>query len=83
MMGLQIDIYPRWLTLRQASAYCGINDRRLIELIRDGKIKGGQHQDKGNKDWFVDRLSIDKYMEAMTLGNRFQEKILEVRRRLG
>jgi hypothetical protein len=47
MMKLYDDIAPRWLTLRQASAYCNINPRRLIELIRDGKIKGGSAPGQG------------------------------------
>lgn len=76
------DITPRWMTLNQAQAYCNINPRRMVELIRNGKIKGGQHQDKGNGDWFADRLSIDAYMDAMTHKNRFQEKALEIMRRV-
>ena len=51
-------------------------------MIREGKIEGGQHQDKGNGDWFVDRLSVDAYMGSMTHKNRFQEKAFEIMRRV-
>lgn len=72
----------RWMTLAQAKTYCNINRRKLVELIRDSKIKGGKHQDKGNFDWFVDRVSIDKYMDSMTHKNRYELKFLEILRRL-
>lgn len=73
----------RWMNLKQAHDYCNINSRKLVELILSGKIKGGQHQDKGNKDWFVDRDSIDNYMEGMICENKCEKKALEIMRRVG
>ena len=68
----------RWMSLAQAKGYCNINKRKLVELIQAGKLKGGQHKDKGNNDWFIDRLSIDSYMEAMTINTKAQEKAFEI-----
>jgi len=60
-----MDLTPRWLTLKAASRYSSIGQRKLIELVEDAKIRGGQRRDNGNNPWFFDRDSIDKYMEGM------------------
>lgn len=67
------EALPRWLTLTEAAAYCPYNKGRLKELVREGKIKGGRQTDKKSEDWFLDRHSIDEYMESMC--NPSQEQI--------
>ena len=61
----------RWLSLRQASAYCPLGQKALIRLVKAGKIKGGQHG--GTQAWFFCRGSIDIYMESMCVRNQKQE----------
>jgi len=56
---------PRWLTLKQAVNYCPYSKSRLIQLVNDGMINGGQQTDKKTQSWFFDRLSIDDYMQSM------------------
>ena len=58
-------ILPRWLTLKQATKYCPYGPAHLKKLILDKKIKGGKTTDKKLEWWFVDRESIDDYMEQM------------------
>lgn len=56
-------ISPRWLTLRQAMKYSNIGRDRLIQMAKDGIIRGDQ--DKiGTSKWFFDKKSIDDYHEA-------------------
>ena len=53
----------RWMTVRQATRYCPYGYKKLIGLIQEGVIQGGQLSD--NKDaWFLDRLSLDSHIES-------------------
>jgi len=54
----------RWLSLKEAMEYCPYGEKKLIELIKEGEIDGGQSQHKKNA-WFIDRKSIDKHFEGM------------------
>jgi hypothetical protein len=54
--------------------YCPYGRRKLVQMIRDGVIDGGQLDDK-NRTWFVDRLSLDQHMEKMLIGR--ERRLLE------
>ena len=71
------EIWPRWLTLRQAVKYSPYGEKHLVELVKAGTVKGGQLLDKGTKDWFVDRDSLDRYMESQCIDAEFKQKIIE------
>lgn len=78
--------FPRWLTLRQSLKYCPFyGEKHLIGLIKTGKVKGGQLLDKGTRDWFIDRESLDRYMESQFKSadeDGSKQKIIENFRRL-
>ena len=66
----------RWLTIREASKYCPYGQKKLIELIKDRIIKGGQLRD--NKDtWFIDRESLDEHLNGQCLKDDTREKVLD------
>lgn len=55
---------PRWLSIAEARQYCPFGEKRLIELVQSGEIKGGRlHGDK-RRAWFIDRESLDRYFET-------------------
>jgi hypothetical protein len=69
-------IAPRWLKLKAAVEYCPYGQKKIIELIKEGKIKGGQMSD--NKDgWFVDKLSLDQYMDSQCQSDEISQKVVE------
>lgn len=53
------------MTLKQAVRYCPYGKARLIDLVKNGAIRGGQQTDKKKEAWFFDRYSIDEYMLSM------------------
>jgi len=72
---MEINHYPRWLSLKSAAHYSGIGQRHLIRLAGTGKIRGGQQADNGKSPWFFDRLSIDRYMESMITGVDVERRV--------
>ena len=77
-----MEINPRWLNLDQAKEYCPIGKKRLIRLVTDGKIQGGRQQDNQKRPWFIDRLSLDKYMKSMIDPNKTEQKAVEFMQRI-
>ena len=65
---LQQDPWPRWLSARKAAEYTSrlIGEKRIIQMIQAGTLRGGR--DKGRKDspWFVDKESIDDYFQRQS-----------------
>ena len=60
---------PRWLKLDPAARYSGLGKHQLKALakadkIRGGKVRVGADPQRGRKDWFFDRLSIDAFLES-------------------
>lgn len=55
----------RWMNKKQAAAYSNIGEKRLIELARNGDIRGFQDPAVGGQKppWIFDKLYIDKYRE--------------------
>lgn len=76
------EIWGRWMTLKQAAKYSPFGEKLLIELIKSGKVKGGRLVDKGTRDYFIDKNSMDKYMESQCIDAEFKNKILENFKRL-
>lgn len=77
-----MEINPRWINLDQAKLYCPIGKKSLIRLIQEGKIKGGKQHDNGKHPWFIDRLSLDKYMQSMIDPNEAEQKAVEIMQRM-
>lgn len=75
-MNTDTQIAPRWLTIRQAAAYGPYGEKRLVDLIREGKLRGCQLADNGRRPWIIDRLSLDEYVEAQMAGGDDRQKIL-------
>lgn len=59
-------IYPRWMSLQEATAYCPYGGKKLIQLVKDKTVDGGQQTDKKNA-WFIDRLALDAHMKGMLI----------------
>jgi len=74
------NISPRWLSLRQAVAYCPLGRKRLIEMVQNRVIKGGQHS--GTKAWFFDRYSIDVYFNSKCINRDLENKVVEFLKRV-
>lgn len=57
------DPWPRWLSVRKAAEYTGhlLGEKRILELVSKGKIRGGRDKGRKDKPWFIDRKSIDAY----------------------
>ncbi len=72
------DIYPRWMTLKQACFYASIGEKRLIELAKQGIVRGGQDKDSGKKNWIFDRESIDEYRMGQMLSDNARKKALAI-----
>ncbi|MDY6789883.1 MAG: hypothetical protein SWH54_01325 [Thermodesulfobacteriota bacterium] len=72
-----MEINPRWLNLDQANKYCPIGRKKLIQLIQDGKIQGGRQSDNQKHPWFVDRISLDDYMQSMINFTEAKKKAIE------
>lgn len=54
-----IDINPRWLSVTQACKYCAMSDKTLMRHVIKGDVYGTK---KGGK-WYIDRNSIDAFMQ--------------------
>ena len=72
----------RWLNLKDARKYCPIGERKLIQLAKEGVIKGGQLKDNGNHPWFFDAVSIDQYMESMLKCLELEDKAEKILKQL-
>ena len=77
-----MEINPRWLNLDQANKYCPIGKKRLIRLVQAGKIQGGRQDDNQKHPWFIDRISLDKYMQAMIDQKDIKNKSVEIMARI-
>lgn len=74
-------ITPRWMGLKNASAYSAIGLNRLIALAKEGIIRAFQDPDNGRHDWVFDRLSLDEYREeqfAQSDSGAVQLKVAEI-----
>jgi hypothetical protein len=71
---------PRWIKLKEATEYGSIGKSRLIQLAREGVVKGVPDPDSKRHDWIFDRKSIDSYREAQMSGISAKEKALEIMR---
>jgi hypothetical protein len=58
------NVTPRWISISEARKYCPMGERRLIELVQSGEIKGGRLPGDKRRAWFIDRESLDSYLEA-------------------
>ena len=58
---------PRWLSITDAREYCPLGEKRLIELVQIGEIKGGRLPGDKRGAWFIDRESLDRYLELNCL----------------
>jgi hypothetical protein len=54
---------PRWLSIADARRYCPLGEKRLIYLVQSGTIKGGRLPGDKRGAWFIDRESLDHYLE--------------------
>lgn len=54
---------PRWLSITQARQYCPLGERRLINLVQSGEVKGGRLPGDKRRAWFIDRESLDRFLE--------------------
>ncbi|MBI5845720.1 MAG: hypothetical protein HZB23_13745 [Deltaproteobacteria bacterium] len=56
-------LVPVWSTVAAAAPLFGMGERRVIELIRSGMVKGYQanQQDDARRSWWVDTRSLDRY----------------------
>jgi hypothetical protein len=69
---------PRWLSLKRAALYAAMGKYRLVDLAKEGKIKGFQDPDSKRKDWIFDRLSLDQYRESQVVAPTIHEKALAI-----
>jgi hypothetical protein len=56
-------VNPRWLSITQARQYCPLGERRLINLVQSGEVKGGRLPGDKRRAWFIDRESLDRFLE--------------------
>ena len=78
-----LNPFPRWLTMRQAIEYCPLyGEKHLITLVKNGTIRGGQLMDKGTRNWFIDKDSLDRYMESQCVDANLEQKIIDNFKRL-
>jgi hypothetical protein len=73
-------LFVRWMKLRHAATYVGINKDRLKRLAETGEIVGYPDPDNGRGDWIFDRDSLDAY--RLDQQRDFQNKVLELSRGL-
>jgi hypothetical protein len=76
LLNLNTSANRRWLSLRQAAVYSPYGKKKLTSLIKEHKIKGGKLRDNKNA-WFIDRFSLDKYLDSQCLCNDTEKKIVE------
>lgn len=55
---------PRWLTVTQARRYCPLGEKRLVELVKSGRVRGCQNPGDKRHTWIIDRESLDRYFEV-------------------
>lgn len=55
---------PRWISIAEARKYSPLGEKRLIELVQSGEIKGGRLPGDKRGTWFIDRKSLDRFLEA-------------------
>lgn len=72
------SLTPRWLKLKPAAKYSSIGENRLIDLAKEGVIKGVQDPDSKRRDWIFDRLTIDDYREGQMVVPTIHEKALAI-----
>ena len=70
----------RWMKLKFAATYIGINKDKLKRLAVCGEIVGYPDPDNGRGDWIFDRESLDSY--RLNQQRNFQNKLLELERNL-
>jgi len=70
----------RWMKLRFAAKYVGINKDRLIKLAKEGEVIGYPDPDNKRGDWIFDRESLDAY--RLDQQRDFQNRLLELEREL-
>ena len=70
----------RWMKLRFAATYVGINKDWLKRLAEQGDVVGYPDPDNGRGDWIFDRESLDAY--RLYQQRDFQNKLLELEREL-
>lgn len=73
---IQPEQMARWLSVKQAAAYCPYGQKKLIQLIKDQTIKGGKLADNNNM-WFVDRLSLDEHLHRQCLSPDAEKKVVD------
>ena len=66
----------RWLKIKDATQYCPYGKKKLIALIQNRDIKGGQLHDNKNA-WFLDRLSLDEYLENQCFDIEIEHKCID------
>jgi hypothetical protein len=44
-----------------------MGEKRLIDLVQSGEVKGGRLPGDKRGAWFIDRQSLDRYLEAQCL----------------
>jgi len=59
-----LSIEPRYLSIDQACIYCGYGRKLLISRIRAGELAGGRRVYDKRRTWFVDRRSLDRWMQG-------------------
>jgi len=59
---------PRWLRIPAAVSYSGISRAKLFVLMAKGEIKSASITSAGKRRGIriIDRLSIDKFLSALT-----------------
>jgi hypothetical protein len=68
----------RWMKLRFAATYVGINKKKLKQLAEDGEIVGYPDPDNQRGDWVFDRNSLDEY--RINQRKEFELKVVELSR---
>lgn len=69
---------PRWISLKDAARYSHIGSHRLIELAKQGVIRGVRDPDSRRKDWIFDRVTIDAYREDQMSQPTIREKAIAI-----
>ena len=65
-----VRLEPRWLRIPIAVSYSGISRAKLFILLSEGKIRSASITTSGKRRGIriVDRLSLDKYLNALSKG---------------
>nr|WP_319493460.1 helix-turn-helix domain-containing protein [uncultured Desulfobacter sp.] len=73
-IAVRIGVLPRWMTLKQASQYSNIGQKRLIDMVRHGELDGFQDLSLKTKPWRFDKNSIDNHMESQVAIARMERE---------